>query len=192
MNMRHLTCSLLLLTLTACSVLQPVKDTATQHLLEPLVPDRSLTAARPAIAVGRPSLPGYLDSNQLVTRANGQLMISKHDLWGEPLDTGISRVIASNLSRLTGSMNIQPVESFTSLDYTTLLELKIAQFEPDTANQMVLQGTWKLQPVTGGEAHTHYFRLLIPVPPDPTSLRARVTAMNQALEQLSRQIARTQ
>jgi len=190
MNTRHLTCSLLLLTLTACSVLQPVKDTATQHLLEPLVPDRTLTAARPAIAVGRPSLPGYLDSNQLVTRSAGQLMVSKHDLWGEPLDSGISRVIASNLSRLTGSMNIQPVESFTSLDYTTLLELKIAQFEPNAANQMVLQGTWKLQPVTGGETSTHYFRLLIPVPPDPTSLRARVTAMNQALEQLSRQIAR--
>ncbi len=190
MNMRHLTCSLLLLTLTACSVLQPVKDTATQHLLEPLVPDRTLTAARPAIAVGRPSLPGYLDSNQLVTRSKGQLMVSKHDLWGEPLDTGISRVIASNLSRLTGSMNIQPVESFTTLDYTTLLELKIAQFEPDAANQMVLQGTWKLQPVTGHEAPTHFFRLLIPVPPDPTSLRARVTAMNQALEQLSRQILR--
>jgi uncharacterized lipoprotein YmbA len=55
---------------------------------------------------------------------------------------------------------------------------------------MVLQGTWKLQPVTGGETSTHYFRLLIPVPPDPTSLRARVTAMNQALEQLARQIAR--
>lgn len=190
MNTRLLTCGLLLLTLAACSVLQPVKDTATQHLLEPLVPDRSLTAARPAIAVGRPSLPGYLDSLQLVTRSAGKLMVSKLDLWGEPLDSGISRVIASNLSRLTGSMNIQPVESFTSLDYTTLLELKIAQFEPDAANQMVLQGTWKLQPVTGGEARTHFFRLLIPVPPDPTSLHARVTAMNQALDQLSRQIAR--
>ena len=132
MNMLHLTCGLLLLTLTACSVLQPVKDTAIQHVLEPLVPDRTLTAARPAIAVGRPSLPGYLDSMQLVTRANGTLKMSNHDLWGEPLDTGISRVIASNLSRLTGSMNIQPVESFTTLDYTTLLELKIAQFEPET------------------------------------------------------------
>ena len=189
MNMLHLTCSLLLLTLTACSVLQPVKDTAIQHVLEPLVPDRALTAARPAIAVGRPSLPGYLDCLQLVTRADGTLKMSKHDLWGEPLDTGISRVIASNLSRLTGSMNIQPVESFTTLDYTKLLELKIAQFEPDTANQMILQGTWKLQPVTGRETSAHFFRLLVPVPPDPSALTARVTAMNQALEQLSRQIA---
>jgi uncharacterized lipoprotein YmbA len=190
MNMRLITCSLLLLTLTACSVLQPVKDTATQHLLDPLVPDRTLTAARPAIAVGRPSLPGYLDSNQLVTRSTGQLMVSKLDIWGEPLDSAISRVIASNLSRLTGSMNIQPVESFTTLDYTTLLELKIAQFEPDAANQMILQGTWKLQPVTGKETSTHFFRLLVPVPLSPSDLNARVTAMNQALEQLARQIAR--
>jgi len=190
MNMRLITCSLLLLTLTACSVLQPVKDTATQHLLDPLVPDRTLTAARPAIAVGRPSLPGYLDSNQLVTRSTGQLMVSKLDIWGEPLDSAISRVIASNLSRLTGSMNIQPVESFTTLDYTTLLELKIAQFEPDAANQLILQGTWKLQPVTGKETSTHFFRLLVPVPLSLSDMNARVTAMNQALEQLARQIAR--
>ena len=190
MNMRLITCSLLLLTLTACSVLQPVKDTATQHLLDPLVPDRTLTAARPAIAVGRPSLPGYLDSNQLVTRSAGQLMVSKLDIWGEPLDAGIARVMASNLSRLTGSMNIQPVESFTTLDYTTLLELKIAQFEPDATNQLILQGTWKLQPVTGKETSTHFFRLLVPVPLSPPDLNARVTAMNQALEQLARQISR--
>ena len=189
MNMRLLTFSLLL-TFTGCSVLQPVKDSAIQHVLDPLVPDRALTAARPAMAVNRPSLPAYLDSQQLVTRANGQLKMSNRDLWGEPLDAGISRVMASNLSRLTGSMNIQPVASFTSLDYTTLLELKIAQFEPDAANELILEGTWKLQPVTGKETSAHFFRLRIPVPPDPSAMSARVTAMNQALEQLARQIVR--
>jgi len=190
MILRHLTCILLLLTFTGCSVLQPVKDTAIQHLLDPLVPDRNLTATRPAMAIGRPALPGYLDCSQLVTRANGTLKVSRRDLWGEPLDTGISRVIASNLSRLTGSMNIQPVESFTTLDYTTLLELKITQFEPDAANELILQGTWKLQPVTGQETPTHYFSLRLPVPADPSAMSARVTAMNQALEQLARQIVR--
>jgi len=189
MNMRHLTC-ILLLTFTGCSVLQLVKDTAIQHVLEALVPDRTLTATRPAIAIGRPTLPGYLDCNQLVTRANGTLKVSRHDLWGEPLDTGISRVMASNLSHLTGSMNIQPVESYTTLDYTTLLEIKITQFEPDTTNQMALQGTWKLQPVTGKETSAHYFSLHIPVLADPSAISARVTAMNQALELLARLIVR--
>lgn len=191
MNLRLFTFGLLL-TVTGCSVLQPVKDTTIRHLLEPLVPDRTLTAARPAIAVNRPSLPSYLDSAQLVTRSDGRLMVSNRDIWGEPLGAGISRVIASNLSRLTGSMNIQPVESYTTLDYATLLELRIARFEPDTASQMVLEGTWKLQPVSGGETSARFFRLLVPVPPDPSAMNARVTAMNQALEQLSRQILRGQ
>ncbi len=179
----------IILALTGCSALKPVKDTSTQHLLDPLVPDRTLTAAVPAIAIGRPSLPPYLDRQQLVTRSGGALMMSSLDVWAEPLDAAISRVTASNLSRLTGSMSIQPVESFTTLDYTTLLELKIAKFEPDAANQLILEGTWKLQPVTGQETSTHFFRLSVPIAVTPSPMAARVRAMNEALEQLARQIA---
>lgn len=177
-----------LMALTACSTFKPVKDSANRHLLEPLIPDRVLTAAVPAIAISRPSIPSYLDRMQLITRKDGQLMMSQLDLWAESLDSGISRVLASNLSRLTGSMNIQPVDSFTTLDYSQLLEMQITQFEPDVANQMVLQGTWKLQPVTGKETRSHFFRFSVPLPPAEQSLTGRVTAMNQALELLSRQI----
>ena len=144
------------------------------------------------MAIGRPALPGYLDCQQLVTRANGQLKMSKHDLWGEPLDTGISRVIASNLSRLTGSMNIRPVENFTALDYTTLLELNLTQFEPDAANTLILQGTWQLQPVNGKPIPTHFFRIEVPIPSPPDSLAGRITAMNRALQSLARQIVASQ
>lgn len=188
MNIRHLL-PCLLLALTACGVLQPVKDLSVRHVLEPLVSDRALTASTPAIAINRPSLPGYLDRLQLVTRTGGQLVLSDHDLWAESLGAAVSRVTASNLSRLTGSMNIQPVENFITLDYTTLLELKIARFDPDASNQMVLQGTWKLQPVTGKQTRTRYFHITVPVLATPDIMTARVTAMNQALEQLARRIA---
>jgi uncharacterized lipoprotein YmbA len=174
--------------LTACSTFKPVKDSAIRHLLEPLVPERVLTASSPAIAINRPSIPSYLDRMQLIMRKDGQLMLSQHDLWAESLDVGISRVLASNLSRLTGCMNIQPVESFSTLDYTHLLEVRITQFEPDTANQMILQGIWKLQPVTGEETRSHFFRLIVPISIFQPSMTARVSAMNQALEALSRQI----
>jgi uncharacterized lipoprotein YmbA len=178
----------LILCLPCCSTLQPVKDLSIHHILEPLVPDRTLDKAVPAIAINRPSLPSYLDSQQLVTRSEGQLMMSKLDLWGEPLDAGISRVLASNLSRLTGSMNIQPIGSYTTLDYASLLELKIAQFEPDTANQMILKGTWKLQPVNGKETSSHFFRIEVQIPTTLEPMKDRVTSMSQALEQLARQI----
>jgi uncharacterized protein len=186
--MKHYALTLLLL-LTACSTFKPVKDSAIRHLLEPLVPDRVLTALTPAIAINRPSIPSYLDRMQLVTRKDGRLMMSQLDLWAESLDVGISRVMASNLSCLTGSMNIQPVESFTTLDYTQLLELRITQFEPDTPNQMILQGTWKLQPVTGKETSSHFFRFIVPIAITELPMTARVAAMNQALEELSRKIA---
>jgi len=191
MSARLLLPSLILSFLTGCRVLQPVKDDAVLHLLEPLVPDRPLTAARPATAIKRPALPGYLDRSQLITRASGELLMSPLDLWAEPLDTSLAQVMASNLSRLTGSLKIQPVENFTTLDYTQVLELKIAQFDPDPAGTLILQGTWTLQPVTGAPAPAHFFRITIPgsPPAEAAPMAQRVPAMNQALEQLARQIA---
>lgn len=181
--------ALLTLLLSSCSLFSPVKDGAVHHLLEPLAPERTLVASVPAIAVSRASLPSYLDDEQLVTRRDDVLVVSNHDLWAEPLDVGISRVMASNLSRLTGSMNIQPVERFATLDYSKLLELRISQFEPDATNAMVLQGTWKLQPVTGKEADSRFFRISVPIKAGSTSMTDRVEAMNQALLKLSREVA---
>jgi uncharacterized protein len=177
-----------LLILTCCGVLTPVKDSTVHHVLDPLVPDRALTTTSPSIAINRPSIPGYLDRQQLVTRSGGQLMISNVDLWGEPLDVGISRVIASNLSRLTGSTNIQPVENFVTLDYATLLELRITRFEPGESNNMILEGTWKLQPIKGGETRSHFFSTSTSISSTSPRMTARVNAMNQCLERLARQI----
>ena len=180
----------LLLILCACGVLQPVKDISVRHMLEPIVPDRELTASKPAIAIKHPSLPGYLDRLQLVTLTGGVLVLSDHDLWAESLGTAISRVTASNLSRISRSMNIQPVENFITLDYTSLLEIKIARLDPDLSNQIIFQGTWKLQPVTDKETSTRYFHISVPITSAPDIMTGRVNAINQALEQLARQIAR--
>ena len=185
----HLLLPGVLLMLSSCNMLQPVKDLSIHHVLDPLVADRALTSSAPAIAVNRPSLPSYLDRQQLVTRAGGQLVLSDHHLWAEPLDAALARVTASNLSRLTGSMNIQTVAGFTSLDYSELLEIQVAQFEPDAANHMILQGTWKLQPVSGRQSHTRFYHIEVPIPATADVMTGRVTAMNQALERLARDIA---
>ena len=73
-------------------------------------------------------------------------------------------------------------------DYTKLLELKVAKFEPNLLNQMIFQGTWQLQPVNGKEASSHFFRIEVPNPPSAAPTTGQVTAMNQALESLARQI----
>ncbi len=193
MTMKSLTLILTTL-LAACGVLQPVKDASVNHLLDPLVPERQVTGTSPAIAIARPGLPGYLDRQQLVSRSGGGAMqLNAEQLWAEPLDAGISRVTALNLGRLTNSLNIQPVETFVTMDYDWLLEIRVSRFEPDATGNLVLECTWKLQPVSGRVTNPRSFRTVIENNPPllPTGPQtARIAAMNEALARLAREIAR--
>ncbi len=180
------------LLLVACG-LTPVKDTSVNHLLDPVVPERQMTGASPAVAISRPKLPSYLDRQQLVSRSGGgELEMNSYHLWAEPLDSAISRVTAINLGRLENSLNIQPVESFVTLDYQTLLEIRVSRFEPDTPDNLVLECTWKLQPVSGRVASTRPFRTVVAILPrdTPKDLSGRIAAMNEALARLARDISR--
>jgi uncharacterized protein len=86
--------------LGGCGAFKPVEDTSVNFLLDPLIPERRITGASPAIAIARPSLPSYLDRQQLVSRSgDGQLQMNAYHLWAEPLDAAISRVTALNLGR---------------------------------------------------------------------------------------------
>lgn len=182
--------------LGSCGMLAPVKDTSVHHLLEPTIPVRSIAGADPVIAIARPALPSYLDREQLVSRSgNGLLQMNNYHLWAEPLDAAISRVTATNLGRLANSLNIQPVESFVTLDYQSLLEIRISRFEPDVTGNVVLDCTWKLQPVSGRVANTRPFHTSVAVFADNSTVAAadlsgRVAAMNECLSRLAREIAR--
>ena len=183
------------LLLAACNVLKPVKDISVNHLLDPIVPERRITGATPAVAISRPSLPSYLDRQQLVSRSgDGQIQMHRYHLWAEPLNSAISRVMAQNLGRLTNSLNIQPVENFVTLDYQSLLEIRISRFEPDPGGRLVLECTWKIQPVSGGVGNTRSFSTAIQLSTGdaavtPARLADRVAAMNEALARLAREIA---
>jgi uncharacterized lipoprotein YmbA len=191
--MKDLVLLLLPFFFTACNVLQPVKDTSVTHLLDPTIPERTLTSSTPAIAIGRPALPSYLDRQQVVTRVgSGELKMSNFNLWAEPLDSAIARVTSVNLSRLTHSLNILPIDNFVSMDYASLLELRISQFESDANNHVVLNCTWKLQPVHGRPLQARNFRTEVPFNPETgTDISGRIAAMNECLARLSREIARS-
>lgn len=180
------------LLLVSCSTFKPVKDTSVSHLLDPAVPDRTLTSTSPAIAVGRPALPSYLDRQQIVTRVgSGELKMSTFNLWAEPLDAGIARVTSMNLARLTRSLNIQPIDNYVTLDYASILELRVSRFESDEAGNVVLDCTWKVQPVRGRPLQPRNFHTEVPVTGEGTDLAPRIAAMNEALARLARDIART-
>ena len=184
------------LLLGSCNVLKPVEDTSVTQLLDPVIPERRITGSSPAVAIARPALPSYLDRQQLVTRSDdGELVMNRLHVWAEPLASGISRVTAINLSRLANSMNIQPVENFITIDYQTLLEIRIVRFEPDPSGNLILECTWKIQPVTGRLATIRSFSTSVPVvkpvtKESPTMQIGQAAAMNEALGRLAREINR--
>jgi len=185
--------SILLITLplllSACTVFEPIDANPVRHLLEATVPARIPNAAAPAIAIARPALPPYLERAELVTRTgDGRLEIHEKDLWSEPLDSAITRVLAENLRRLTGSTNVQPASSFITRDYSHLVEIRIERFDPQPDGTLLLECTWKLQPLSGGDATPKAYRTTVPLPSGATR-SARITAMNEALARLSRVIA---
>ena len=98
--------------------------------------------------------------------------------------------MADNLRRLTGSTNIQPVANFITRDYTALVEIRIDRFDPAPDGSLVFECTWKLQPVTGGDAAPKAFRTLIPITASDDPVGARIPAMNEALARLARVIAK--
>jgi uncharacterized lipoprotein YmbA len=179
---------LAVLLLPCCTILAPVADDPVRHLLESTLPDRTPTAAKPAIAIARPSLPPYLDRAELITRLpDGRVALHESHLWSEPLDSAISRVLADNLRRLTGSTNIQPAANFIARDYTALVEVRIERFDPAPDGSLLFQCTWKLQPVGGGDTSPKAFRTSIPIDPaSPDPFSSRIKAMNEALARLAK------
>lgn len=125
----------------------------------------------------------------MVTRTgDGRLEIHEKDLWSEPLDAAIARVLADNLRRLTRSTNIQPATSFITRDYSHLLEVRIERFDTQPDGKLLLECTWKLQPLSSGDAAPKFYRTTVPLPPS-ADRSARITAMNEALARLSRIVA---
>jgi uncharacterized lipoprotein YmbA len=165
-----------------------VRDTAARHLLDAAVPARATTAVQPALAVAKPALPTYLDRPQLVIRgAAGELRVLDEQLWSEPLDAGVARVLATNLARLTGSGAILPASGFVALEYDRLVELRLERCEPGPDGNLVFEATWKLQQVTGPEAPFRSFRTVVPA--GAATAAAQVAATNEALARLAHAIA---
>ncbi|MEZ5328772.1 MAG: PqiC family protein [Verrucomicrobiales bacterium] len=190
--MKEIVNTFLALFLVGCSLGRPIVDESVNHLLDATLPERAPTAAKPAVAIAMPSLPPYLDRRELVTReAEGRIVVHQNQLWSEPLSAGVARVVAENLRRLTGSTNIQPVPNFVDLDYTALVEIRVDRFDPSPDGLLVLECTWKLQPINGAAATPVAYQTTVAMADDSTPAPQRVAAMNEALARLSREIAAT-
>lgn len=98
-----------------------------------------------SLGVGPVSVPEYLMRSQIsYIASNNNLVVSQLDRWSEPLDEAISRVVATNLSRLDSdeSVVVYPWHKKDEPDYS--IELSITTLNRPPNSKATLEAKWTL------------------------------------------------
>jgi len=164
-------------------------DPAKFYLLRPISEaQRQLSARDLSVGVGPVDLPQYLDRPQIVTQnASNELNINEFNRWAEPLQDNFTRVLANDIGLLLGTdqVFVFPWGGSVSIDYQVKVE--VTAFIGQLGGESSLVARWS---VIGDDGR----KVLLS---RRSQLRARasgtyeglVTAMNETLTKLSREIA---
>jgi uncharacterized lipoprotein YmbA len=161
-------CTVLILAasfLPSCGVLSPRPDGARWFVLatiEELDPERA--RAEPAghsLGLGPLSFSDYLLRPELVSRRGATRVVPiRDDLWAEPLDEAVARVLASDLAFLTGARAV-PYPWFAAEAPEARVRIAFERFELEEHARAVLVATWILEDESGnalGERRTRVVR----------------------------------
>jgi uncharacterized lipoprotein YmbA len=144
----------------------------------------------PAIGVGPIEVPEYLIRQNLVyNRDANTLHVAGLDMWGEPLEDGIQRVLALNLSGLLQTQNVRffPWNPKRAPDYgvkVNLLQLDASE------NGASLKAEWLVyHPTSGDSIKRRISQLQLPLSSGASEPEQVAEAYSKLLFQLSEIIA---
>ena len=156
--------------------------------LEPILGGDSARTDTPSIAVGPITLPRVLDRPQMVTRLSAtELSIDDFHRWGSGLEAEFLSALGQNLSGLLGThrVAIYPGDSFDT-DYRVMADVR--DFQADANDEVLLKIQWIIEDAR--EDETLVVReSVIRKTATSSSPASRVEAHNEALAELSREIA---
>jgi uncharacterized lipoprotein YmbA len=143
-----------------------------------------------AVGLGPVDLPKSMDRPQIVTRSGAnELVLGEFDRWAEPIQDNVIQVLAENLALLlpTQKVLLYPWSRSTELDYQVVA--RVVRFDRAAGGDAALKVRWSvLSPASGGNEllarESNYAQR--PAGPD---YKATVEAMNQALNDFSRDVA---
>lgn len=173
-----------LLVLAGCASTPPSR----LYLLDSLslAAEENRSSSRTRLGLGAVSLPDYLQRPQLTWRGEGgRLFLRSGERWGEPLDEGVRRVLADNLSQRLGAGRLLVLPANAPLEPTGRVQVQVQAFDL-IGNEMVLTARWSLA-VAGGEVHWRESRLRAALAEN--NALAQVAAMNQLLARLADEVA---
>lgn len=148
---------------------------------------RAATAPAASVFVGPVAIPEAVDRTPMVLRSGpNRVEIDDFNRWAEPLDSGIARVVAENLSRLLGSPRVLSGRraSGTPVDHRVALDVR--QFDSSPADGAALDASWTVTPAKGAAATGRFQGREPASPPDPAGIAA---AHSRLLAKLAAEIA---
>lgn len=97
------------------------------------------------IGIGPVTLPKYLDTPQIITRAsNNKLLLNEYHRWAEDLDDNVTRVVGDNLLAMIAKSRVfyYPWRHNTTVDYQVMMDIR--RFEMDQCNNCILKASYSI------------------------------------------------
>ena len=120
---RALACAAVLAALSGCS------SAPTSYYALAAIPGAAQPGGPPSVAVRTPDIAGYLDRNAIVRGGQDyRVDVASTQVWAEPLDGMIGRVLAEELAQRLPGTQVQP-SSFGAGTPDATLQLNVQRFD---------------------------------------------------------------
>lgn len=183
----------LALALAACATLAVGCGTSPTPQFYTLSVDAASSAAEstrdlPSIAVGAVMVPDAVDRPQLVVRTGAnEVQREEFHRWAGPLKSELPRVLAENLSRISGNPHVfaYPESAGLVADYRLLVDFQ--RFDGTLGGEVALDALWTVVAANGDLAQSGRVNIREPVAGD--SYAALVAAYSRGVSKVAGAIA---
>jgi len=175
---------------TGCARTQPSRFYALDR--DPTIPLPSLgadAASRPLVCIGSVTVPSHLLRPQLAERSGtAEIRYLSFDRWASMLDEEIQAALELNLVGLL-SDKATFVRDLSTPDRDVTVHIRIVRFERDGRESVRLEAYWKIlrEP---SDSIVAYNGCDLTRPVESPGVEGSVEALNAALGEMSRQLAR--
>lgn len=159
------------------------------YTLTPLVPVEKKQSSTVSVNVAPVEIPDYLDRPQIVTRdGKNALVLAEFDRWAGSLGENMSVVLAEDLALLLGTDRVFVNSAASSDEVDCTVTMRVLRLDALPGDHVLLKAQWTVNRPDGKNALTRVSNITKTL--DDRSYDTMVAAVNQAIEQLSREIAR--
>ncbi|MBK7977372.1 MAG: membrane integrity-associated transporter subunit PqiC [Deltaproteobacteria bacterium] len=142
------------------------------------------------VGLGPIEIPNYLQRPELIVRESAtELRPSTFDRWSEPLDKGLARVLAQNLSYQLGIDRVTLFPWYSNQEPTFQVRIDFLSFEPVASREVRVVARWDARRL-GSPAATRVQResvISLPIGSDDSA--SAVAVLSKALDELARDMA---